>query len=162
MKKPDKHIVPIIGALAVALAPQLGQLKPWIVFWCFALWGYMLLAVRNDWAGPGKIPRFILTVAGLLGVAVSYGRILGGGAFIGLLAIMAGLKPLETKSHRDKMVAICIAYCIVITSLFESETLAITIYMFISVMISTAVLIHVNHPSGNLKANIIQSHYSRN
>jgi len=117
----------------------------------------MFLAVRYGWAGPGKVTRFLLTAGGFLGVAVSYGKILGGGAFIGLLAIMAGLKPLETKTHRDKMIAVFIAYFIVITSLFESENLAITIYMFLSVLISTAVLIHVNHPSGKLKANVKQS-----
>ena len=127
MKTYDKHIVPIIGALAIALAPQVGHLKPWVVGWCILLWGYMLLTVRYGWAGPGKVARFFLTVAGFLGVAVSYGKILGGGAFIGLLAIMAGLKPLETKTHRDKMVAVFIAYFIVITSLFASETLAITV-----------------------------------
>lgn len=157
MKQYDKHMLPIIGALAIALAPQIPHLKPWVVGWCVLLWGYMLLKVRYGWEGPGKVVRFFLTAAGFLGVAVSYGKILGGGAFIGLLAIMAGLKPLETKTHRDKMVAVFIAYFIVITSLFESETLAITIYMFLSVLITTAVLIHVNHPSGKLRANMKQS-----
>jgi transglutaminase-like putative cysteine protease len=157
MNKYDKSIVPIIGALAVAIAPQISHLQPWIVGWCVLLWGYVMLAVTYGWSGPGKVTRFILTVTGFLGVAVSYGKILGGGAFIGLLAIMAGLKPLETKSHRDKMVAVFIAYFIVITSLFESETLAITIYMFLSVLISTAALIHVNHSSGKLKENLKQA-----
>ncbi|MBW1983462.1 MAG: DUF3488 domain-containing transglutaminase family protein [Deltaproteobacteria bacterium] len=157
MKPYDKNIIPIICALAIALAPQIPHLKPWVVGWCILLWSYMFLAVRYGWAGPGKVTRFLLTAAGFLGVAVSYGKILGGGAFIGLLAIMAGLKPLETKTHRDKMIAVFIAYFIVITSLFESENLAITIYMFLSVLISTAVLIHVNHPSGKLKANVKQS-----
>jgi transglutaminase-like putative cysteine protease len=153
----DKTILPIIGAFIIAIAPQISNLKPWIVVWCVLLWGYMVITVWQGWAGPSRVARFILTVAGLFGLAISYGKILGGGAFIGLLAIMAGLKPLETKTHRDKMVAVFIAYFIVITSLFESETLAITLYMFVSVLISTAVLIHVNNPSGKLTVNIKQS-----
>lgn len=157
MKTHDKTILPIIGAFIVAIAPQISHLKPWIVVWCVMLWGYMILAVWQGWAGPGRVTRFILTVAGVLGVAISYGKILSGGAFIGLLAIMAGLKPLETKTHRDKMVAVFIAYFMVITSLFESETLAITLYMFVSVLISTAVLIQVNNPSGKLTVNVKQS-----
>jgi hypothetical protein len=109
MKPYDKQIIPIIGALAVAIAPQIVHLKPWIIGWCILLWGYIMMAVHYGWAGPGKVTRFILTIIGFLGVAVSYGKILGGGAFIGLLAIMAGLKPLETKTHRDKVVEVFIA-----------------------------------------------------
>ncbi len=157
MKSFDKNMVPMIGALVIAIAPQIPHLKPWIVGWCILLWGYMLMAVKYGWAGPGRITRFILTVAGFFGVAISYGKIIGGGSFVGLLAIMAGLKPLETKTHRDQMITAFIAYFIVITSLFESETLAITLYMFFSVFVTTGVLIHVNHPSGRLKESAKQS-----
>lgn len=152
-----KHILPIIGALAVAIAPQVIHLKPWIIAWCILLWGYMIGSERYGWPPPGRWARVLLSLLGFLGVAVSYGRILGGGSFIGLLAIMAGLKPMETKTHRDKMVAVFIAYFMVITSLFESETLAITIYMFFSVFISTAVLIYVNHPSGQWRQTMKQA-----
>ena len=57
---------------------------------------------------------------------------------------MAALKPFEIDSHRDRMITAFLAYFIVITSLFLSETLTITLYMLVSVTITTAVLIRIN------------------
>jgi len=151
MMKDEGSITPIIVALLVATAPQAGRLKIWILCWCFMLWGYGFLVERRGFPLPGKGVFRVLTAIGFLGVPLSYGSILGGGAFVGLLAVMAGLKPLEIKSFRDKMVTLFLAYFIVITSLFESETLIMTIYMFMSVFVTTAVMININYPSGGFK-----------
>ncbi len=150
----DKHIPPILGALLVSIAPFIVKLPVWIVLWCFILWGYVFLSVKNTWPTPDKLVRTTLTICGITGAFLNTGLMIGGDAFIGLLSIMAGLKPLEIRSYRDKMITIFIAYFIVIAGLFYSESLAITIYMFLSVFVTTAVLIHINHPGGQIKANL--------
>lgn len=150
----DKHIPPILVALIVAIVPFIVKLPFWIVLWCFILWGYVFLSVKNSWVRPNRLIRTILTFFGISGAFLNAGLMFGGDAFIGLMSVMAGLKPLEIQSHRDRMVTIFLAYFIVIAGLFYSESLAITIYMFLSVLVTTAVLIHINHPSGHMKVNL--------
>jgi hypothetical protein len=87
---------------------------------------------------------------GMAAVLLSAGLRLDGGDFITLLAVMAGIKPLEIRSRRDSMVTAFLAYILTITSLFVFENLFMTLYLFASVWTTTGVLIHVNDPTGSL------------
>ncbi len=140
------YIRPLIIALTVALAPHIFSLPVWITVWCALMWSYMAWGVAQ---GKKPLPdakiRHLLTFVSLTAVMMS-NRTFGGEFYLGLLAVMAGLKPMEMRSHRDRMVTAFLAYFIVITGLFKSETLFITFYMFVSVLVTTAVMIHLNHP----------------
>ncbi len=151
MKQPDPTVIPIVSALIVAIFPHLMHLPLWIPLWCSVMWGYLLLSAGYHWPMPGKNFRRTLTLIGIIGVLVTFNRHLDQNAFISLMAVMAALKPFEMASHRDLMITVFLAYFIVITSLFVSETLVITLYMFFSVMITTAVLIRINDPGGRFK-----------
>lgn len=150
-------VTPILFALVVAVLPHLGRLPPWIVLWCAVFWGYQSLYVRLKWPAPPRFFRTILTVSGLIGLLLTYSTRLGSDAYLGLLAIMSALKPFEITSHRDRMVTVFLAYFIVITSLFQSETLAMTLYMLISVGVTTSVLIRVNDPKSGFKDSLKQA-----
>ena len=151
MIEEKKIIFPIIAALIVAIFPHIIRLPAWIILWCALMWGYLLFSIKYQWPRPGKNLRRILTAVGIAGLMFTYSRHLGQNAYLGLLAVMAALKPFEMDSHRDRMITVFLAYFIVITSLFLSETLEITIYMLISVTITTAVLVRVNDASGRFK-----------
>lgn len=150
----SKTLAPVLFALTVAILPHLARLPLWIILWCGGLWGYVLVSLKFDWPAPGKWVRGALTAIGLAGLFLTYTIRSGADAYLGLLAVMAGLKPLEVRTHRDRMVTVFMAYFIVITSLFQSETLAITLYMFVSVGVTTGVLIRVNDPFGRFSANL--------
>jgi len=154
MNEPHKTVFPILAALVVAIFPHIGRLPPWIIFWCVVMWGYILLSFRFNWPRPGKNLRRVLTIIGIVGLLLTFSRRLDQDAYLGLLAIMAALKPFEMETHRDRMITVFLAYFIVITSLFLSETLLITIYMFMSVVVTTAVLIRINDPGGRFTANL--------
>jgi transglutaminase-like putative cysteine protease len=65
---------------------------------------------------------------------------------IGLLCLMAALKPLEIGSHRDRMITLFLAYFMVIAALFFSNSLEMTLYLYLSVVGITSCLVLVNHP----------------
>jgi transglutaminase-like putative cysteine protease len=92
--------------------------------------------------------RLTAFVLGMAAVLLSAGLRFDGGDFIVLLAVLAGIKPLEIKHRRDSIGTIFLAYFLVITSLFVFENLAMILYLFISVWVTTSVLIHINHPNG--------------
>jgi len=154
MNETKKNISPILIALIVAIFPHIGRLPLWITLWCAVMWGYMLLSFKFNWPWPGKNIRRVLAVFGIAGLVLTYSSHSGQNAYLGLLSVMAALKPFEINSHRDRMITVFLAYFIVITSLFLSETLAITLYMLLSVWITTAVLIRINDPFGRFKADI--------
>lgn len=158
MTDQHRYMPPIIGALVVAILPHLTRLPFWVIAWCAVMWGYMLLSLHSGWYRPGKWLSGTLTITGLTGVFLTYNSYrFGPDAFLGLLAVMAAIKPFETRSHRDRMIVVFLAYFIVITGLFQSETLLMTVYMVISVFITTATLVRINRISGNYRADLKQA-----
>lgn len=149
-----KYIPPILTALIVAISVNVGNLPAWIVVWCAMLWGYLLISLEFSWPWPGKILRFVLFFAGIAGLLMTFTTRLGPAAYFGLLAVMAALKPFEISTHRDRMVTLFLAYFIVIASLFQSNSLLITLYMLASVFVTTAALVRINNPQGNFRAGL--------
>ncbi len=161
MKKESVVVIPIIIALMVAIAPHTPGLPLWINAWCILMWGYMLVRLKTGWPMPGSWIRYILAFVGILGLLLTYNVRLGSEAFVGLLALMAAIKPFEMPNHRHRMITILLTYFIIITSLFRSESMFIVLYMFFSVFVTTLALVRINAPrvrfreSLNLAATIL-------
>ena len=151
---PNKNIIPLIFALGIVLVPHAWQLPLWVVLWCVICWSYLLLAAKFHWPGPGKILRLILTAGGILGVLLTSDAGLGRYSSVALLWIMASIKPMEIRTYRDEMVTIFITYFLSVSCLFFSNTLAVGLYMTISLCITTAVMIHLHHPHGKLRVKL--------
>ena len=151
MNDRQEYIPPILLALFVAIIPHVAALPLWIVAWCIFMWGYVLVCMKYGRPMPGRLVRNIIAVVGLIGLLLTYHTRLDSSAYISLLAIMAAIKPLEVSTHRDGMVTVFLAYFIIITSLLQTETLLITLYMFISVLVTTAVLVRINDPGGRFR-----------
>jgi hypothetical protein len=143
-----RHIAPLLLALVIALLPHVSQLPLWVLLWCLAAWGYLFAAVKYHLPKPGKFVRLLLTIGGVLAVALRPGAGLDRDTGIALLWIMASIKPLETRTYRDEMVIIFIAYFLAVACLFFSSNLAVGLYMPLSICLTTAVLIHIHHPPG--------------
>jgi transglutaminase-like putative cysteine protease len=136
-------------ALAIVLAPQVTRLPVWVVLWCIICWGYVLASQKWDLPQPGQGVRLILTVAGILMVILTPEAGLDQNSGVALLWIMASIKPMETRTQRDEMVIIFMVFFLAVSSLFFSATLVTTVYMIFSICLTTAVLIHIHHPSGS-------------
>jgi len=152
--KSNQNIAPLLAALGVALVPHTPHLPLWVILWCGAAWGYLLLATTYHLPGPGKIGRLILTAGGVLGVFWTSGFSLDRDSSVALLWIMASIKPMEIDAYRDKVVTIFLTYFLAVSCLFFSSSLAVGLYMAVSVGITTAVLIHIHHPAGRLSVKL--------
>jgi transglutaminase-like putative cysteine protease len=151
MKKESATVVPIIAALVVAIAPHTPGLPPWINGWCLFMWGYRLAGLKTFWPMPNTLVRFGLTFIGILGLMLTYRIQIGADAFIGLLALMAAIKPFEMATHRHQMITLLLTYFIIITSLFRSESVFIILYMLFSVFITTMALVRINAPEEDFR-----------
>lgn len=154
MKNQDRYLPHIIFAMIIAILPHLGRLPVWIIVWCTTMWGYLLFSLRFQWPRPNRAVLILLSVFGLTGLLATYGTRTGPNAYLGLLSVMAALKPFEISTHRDRMITLFLAYFIVITSLFQSESLSMTLYMFLSVFVTTGTLILINDGKANFKSGL--------
>lgn len=154
MEEERRHTVPIILALVTAIAPHAPGLPLWINVWCLALWGYVVIRLTTGWPMPGVIFRHILALAGLAGLVLTFKTRLDSDTFVGLMAVMAAVKPFETVTHRHRMITVLLTYFIIITSLFRSDSLWILLYMFVSVLVTTIALIRINDLTGRLRSSI--------
>ena len=151
-RHPDRgtqYLPYILGALVVALAPHVLRLPVWILAWVLGFWGYAWGIAKRGWLTPGVKTRQVLTLCGFAGGVITYGFVFDLDAGVGLLALMVGLKPLEIRNHRDRMMTLFLSYFLVITSLFYSNALGMTLYLAVSVFLTTAVLIRINHAGGS-------------
>jgi len=149
-----KNMAPLILAFGIALVPHARQLPPWVVLWCVICWGYLLAAAKFNWPGPGQILRLILTGGGILGVVLTSGAGLDRYSSVALLWIMASIKPMEIRTYRDEMATLFIIYFLSVCGLFFSNTPAVGLYTGMSLCITTAVMIHIHHPAGKLRAKL--------
>ena len=145
-----KEVIPIITALVAAVAPHVPGLPLWITLWCMAMWGYMLARLKTGWPLPSVSMRYLLTFIGLAGLLATFRQGIGADAFVGLMALMAAIKPFEMPTHRHRMITLLLTYFIIITSLLRSDALVIMIYMIFSVFVTTSALIRINAPDANM------------
>lgn len=147
----NRHIPPLAGALTLAYAPHIVHLPLWITFWCLGLWSYAILKAVKHRPFPSDAFRYLLTVLGLMGGIATYGLSFNRDVGVALLSVMVGLKPLEIRTHRDVIMTIFLCFFLVISNLLFSTELLMTLYMFVSVVVTTAVLIGLHHPRGSFR-----------
>ncbi|HKK99576.1 MAG TPA: DUF3488 and transglutaminase-like domain-containing protein [Desulfotignum sp.] len=157
MNRDALRVLVIIFALVVAIAPHTPGLPAWVIAWCVCMWGYMLVRLRTGWPLPGPVMRHILAAAGIIGLLITFRVRIDADAFVGLMAVMAAIKPFEMATHRHRMITVLLTYFIIITSLFRSESLWIVSYLFFAVFVTTAALIQINRPEGRARPGIFMA-----
>lgn len=131
-------------ALAVAFAPHLPRVPVFVgAFVCLA-WGYALGMQYRGWPVPPRWLRVLLALGCLALVLFTHGRSFGRDAGVALLSLMLGLKAVESKSVRDMLALLFLAYFVVVTNVLYSQTLVMSAYMFLSVLAVTAALVHLH------------------
>ncbi|MEO8005299.1 MAG: DUF3488 and transglutaminase-like domain-containing protein [Betaproteobacteria bacterium] len=131
----------ILISLAMVMAPHTAHLPTWIP----ALVAVILLArFYFGWLHK-RLPNKILLVAVALGcaagVAFSYRTLYGRDVGVALLTVMMALKVMEMTTSRDTMVAVLLAYFLVITNFFYSQSIPTALYMLLVVWVITATMI---------------------
>lgn len=128
-----------LAAMALALAPHLPYLVPWIPIMFVGCAAYRWNIERRRGKLPPPSVRIALACVGFFGVMAQYGSVNGIGPGTALLAVMASLKLLETRRRRDQFVLMFIAIFLVMASLLREQYLWSLPYLMVSVwLIMTA------------------------
>lgn len=145
--------------VALNILPHSVELPHWVIFTglLFVLWKYATdhfkLPVPNRWVVHG-----IGALVGL-GVFLEYGTIMGDEASASVLVIAVSLKLFEVKRYRDIMIVTILCYFLLMSKLISSQSIPMTIFMLIDLVLITSLLALHHSPvdQGDAKALIRRS-----
>ncbi len=138
-------------ALALVLVPHVGRVPPWVTggFAMLVLWRLYAHARGTE---PSRWIVAALVVAMIPGIFLSYGSLLGRSAGVALLAILAGMKLLETRNLRDAYVVIFLGFFLVVTNFLFSQSMPTGLYMCVVVVLLTATMVTLTTDARVLRA----------
>ena len=141
MSKP--LIYGLLLSVLMVIAPHASHLPLWVSSLCVTmlLWRTYLTYSGNPL--PKRWLLTLITIAGLLGVAVNFRVLFGREAAVTLLILMVTLKLLELRATRDAMVLIYLSCFIVITNFFYSQSIPTALYMLATLIVVVTVWIHL-------------------
>ena len=125
----------------VALAPLAPHVPAWLTFAAGAalLWRGWLA-----WRQRPLPPRWLLTllvVAGTVGVGYQFHTLFGQNPGVALLVLFMALKQLETRTARDGLAIVLLAYFLALAQFFYSQTIPAALATTVVAVVATATLL---------------------
>src|SRR5687768_6176741 len=144
-------IVWTVGSLALAVGLHVTWLPAWALtaFAALAAWR-AVLSFRNA-PLPSRGLRLVAVILIVIAVLTGYRTLNGMEAGTALLALMAGLKLLETRAPRDHVVLLLLCYFLVLAAFLRAQYLwALPIYAA-SIWLTTAALLRATQAPETLE-----------
>ncbi len=136
-----------IGATYFALSPHLLTLQGWISGLILATPVWRWFTLRGTLALPNRWLLAALTTIAAVLVLMANDLMIGPTSGVQLLAVMTGLKVLETRRVRDAMLLVFLGYLLVVTRFFQAQGIFEGVYLLVSVLFLTAALLAINRPA---------------
>ena len=138
------HLNGLLFTLAMVLATHAPNLPVWVIVASasFGVWRYLL--DKKQWSMP-KIGLLLpINILMCLGIVFTFKGFFGRDASLALLVLMLSLKLLETKTLRDYMLGIILAYFLVGNLFMFNQTIATFALSVPPLLLLTATLINIS------------------
>jgi transglutaminase-like putative cysteine protease len=143
----------LIGSLVLVAAPHALRAPWWLTVLTLCLFAWRFWYALNRAPLPSRWLVMGVAAVGMLGVWMEYRTLFGRGPGIILLVLFAGLKLLETRSHRDAALAAFLGYFLIVTNFLYTQSIPSAALMCAALFALTATLIGFSAPQRNFKAN---------
>jgi len=137
----------LIIPLLLVLAPHAPHLPLWI---SLAWLGCALLRLHGAQTGRqpvGRVLKMLLTLAGVAGVLLQYGTLIGPAGGVALLAFLSGAKLLETPTPRDRLGLLFVGCFLLVAHFLDRQNLATAGYMAFAALALVAGMIATQSPA---------------
>ncbi|MEX2353558.1 MAG: DUF3488 and transglutaminase-like domain-containing protein [Gammaproteobacteria bacterium] len=142
------------AGLCLAVLPHTLHIPVWSSVLFFLLLGARLSVsshtTRKNFSSSSFI-KFILAIIIFTSVFIHFGTLVGRDAGVTLLVLLGGMKLLEIRTDRDYYISSYIAFLLILTNFFYSQTLATSLYMGVTLVVLIAALISFNDRDNSLK-----------
>ncbi|MES1195587.1 MAG: DUF3488 domain-containing protein, partial [Steroidobacter sp.] len=132
------------STVLLALIPHLPHLPLWIPLTVVASLSWRIVVELRAAALPNKWLRNGIAIIALASVMMKFRTLNGLEAGTALLSIMAGMKLLETRNHRDYTILIFIAFFLLFAELLYDQSMWMLPYLVLSTLFSTATLLRLH------------------
>ena len=139
-----QHLQWLLLSLGVVLATHAANLPVWVIIASvsFGTWRYLL--DKYKWALPTFWLLLILTIVMCVGIAFTFKGFVGRDASLALLVVMCSMKLLETKTMRDYMLVIVLAFFLVGNLFLFNQTIATFALSTLPLLLLTATMINIS------------------
>ncbi len=144
----------LIGSLALAILPHALRAPWWLTLLTLCLFGWRFYYSLDRTPLPSRWLVLGVTAVALLGVWVEYRTLFGRQPGILVLVLFAGLKLLETRTHRDATAAAFLGYFLIITNFLYSQSIPVALLMCAAVFALTATLVGFSAPNRTTRSSM--------
>ena len=144
----------LVGSLALVLVPHALRAPWWLTVLTLCLFGWRLYYSIDRTPLPSRWLVLGVAAVAMLGVWVEYRTLFGRQPGILLLMLFAGLKMLETRSHRDAAAGAFLGYFLIVTNFLYTQSIPTALLMCAALLALTTTLISFSAPSRAPRANL--------
>jgi transglutaminase-like putative cysteine protease len=144
----SRNLFLLFAGLVIAAAPHTERLPWWVNIWIAAFFAWRVALLLTGRRLPHRLWLVALSLAGVVGVFLTFRTIFGRDAGVTMLVMLMSLKLLETHVLRDIFVVVFLAYFLALTNFFYSQTIPTGLLMLATVLTITAALVAFNDPDG--------------
>jgi transglutaminase-like putative cysteine protease len=144
----------LILGIFMVIAPHAEHLPLWVSCLCGALLLWRTYLAYSDKPPLNRWLLVLVTCASVGAVAISFRTVFGREVGVTLIALLATLKLMELHQRRDAMALIHLAFFIIITNFFYSQSIPTALYMFVTLMVILSSWIHLQAQHAALKSRL--------
>jgi transglutaminase-like putative cysteine protease len=144
----------LIGALALAILPHAQRAPWWLTLLTLCLFGWRFYLSLDRSPLPSRWLVLGVAAVAMLGVWIEHRHVLGRQQGILLLMLFAGLKLLETRSHRDATAAAFLGYFLIVTNFLYTQSIPTALLMCAALFALTATLVGFSAPNRAARSNM--------
>ncbi|MBL8449769.1 MAG: DUF3488 domain-containing transglutaminase family protein [Dechloromonas sp.] len=130
-------------ALAATL-PHAEHLPPWLLLAAAGGFAAAVALWRRGAPPPARWALVLAVAAGCGGVLFEYRTLFGRDAGVAMLVLFMALKLLELKQKRDAHVVVFLAYFLLLTHYFYSQSIATGLWLLAAQVVATATLVRLH------------------
>jgi transglutaminase-like putative cysteine protease len=138
-----EQLAGISACLALALIAHLESLPVWVLVTVAVSGGIRLALAQRGRAAPPRGVRLVIAVLTIALLFLQFRTFNGLSAGTALLALMAGLKLLETNTQRDIYIITLIIYFVSVSALLEGDSFWLLAYLIGVCWLTTATLLRL-------------------
>jgi transglutaminase-like putative cysteine protease len=137
----------VVAVLVLTLLPHYSQLPFWVVLLVGVGIVWRLVIESGQRQLPPRLLRIALAIAAMIGILLTYRTLNGLEAGTAFLALLAGMKLLETRGVRDLTVLVFVAYFLLFAGFLYNQQLVLLPYMLLTAWLLTATLMRIHQKS---------------
>lgn len=150
-----KLTAPLIHSLTLCIllvtAPHTAHLPLWVSGWCALLLTWRIYLTLSRGALPSRRVLFVITLASIAAIALSFHTLFGREVGVTLLMLLAALKLLELRATRDAMGIIYLSCFVIITNFFYTQSIATALLMCATLLLIVATWLRIQAPNLSFK-----------